>query len=347
VTEEEDRLAAQKLREQKEADLVKNRIEELHERPIAGNFDADHLKAVHAYIFQDLRHHRPGVTRDDTAETWIKHRALENSRARYDVPYVSQDVESKIAASLDQFGGPETIRGLPQDKAAERIARLYGDLDHAHGFYEGNSRTLREFTRELAAEAGFKLDWVQSGVGTAERNALYIARDLAVLERAFPDLTPENAKDRREYEASIIIDDLKRAVGNKPLSAIIRTGLSSGVERPRERDNSQPLTADEVLSRFGDPDKQARYERQGQQEQQRREQDDTAAPRTAAERAEEANVPAEKRAEHKESQEKSAKNLATTRDIGDGDRKRDRGKDRDDNDRGGRPRGGGGGRSRR
>jgi cell filamentation protein len=228
VTENEDRVAAQKLREQLEADLVQNRIRQLHANPVQGNFDTDHLKAVHAYIFQDLPHHRPGVTRDDTAETWIKHRALENSRAAYDVPYVSQGVEAKISAALKQFGGPETIKGLTEDAAAQRIAQLYGDLDHAHGFYEGNSRTLREFTRELADAAGFQLDWVHSGVGTKERNALYVARDLAVLERAYPDLTPEKAmqtNDLAEYEASFVLDGLRQSVGNNTLAAIICDGL--------------------------------------------------------------------------------------------------------------------------
>jgi hypothetical protein len=95
-------------------------------------------------------------------------------------------------------------------------------------FTKGNSWTLREFTRELADEAGFKLDWVSASVGSAERNALYVARDLAVLERAFPDLTNDRAmqtNERAEYEASFVIEGLRREVGDKTLAAIIRDGL--------------------------------------------------------------------------------------------------------------------------
>ncbi|WP_426422556.1 Fic family protein [Bradyrhizobium genosp. A] len=238
MRDEAAELAQQKAREEREADLVANRIRELRIDPIKGDFDANHLKAVHAYIFQDLPHHQPGVMRDDTAETWVKHRALEGRPVAYDVPYVSQDVEDKIATTLEQFGGPEAIKGLAQDTAAARIAELYSDLDYAHGFYEGNSRTLREFTRELAAEAGFALDWAKLDVGAEERNELYVARDLAVLERAFPNLTPETAMqtdDRTEYEASFVIEGLKRAVGDRPLEAIIRESLS--FERQLERGN--------------------------------------------------------------------------------------------------------------
>ncbi len=244
MSDEQERLAEEQARQaQREADIIQYRIGELHEEPIQGNFDAEHLKAIHAYIFQDFPEHQPGVTRDDTAESWIKHRALEGRPLTYDVHYASQGVEAKIADTLDQFGGPESLKGLPAGDAADRLAQLYGDLDHAHGFYEGNSRTLREFTRELAAEAGFQLDWTGTGVTAKERNELYVARDLAVMERAFPDLTPEKAMqtdDRAEYEASFVIDGLRRAVGDRPLSAIIGDGLTA------ENSQEQTITREAV-----------------------------------------------------------------------------------------------------
>jgi cell filamentation protein len=227
--DEAARLAEQKAREQHEADLVDNRIGELYENPIKGNFDANHLKAIHRYIFQDLPHHQPGIVREDT-ESWVKHRALESRPVVYDVHYASQGIESKIADILEQFGGPDTIKGLTSDDAATRLAELYGDLDHAHGFNEGNSRTLREFSRELAEEAGFNLDWVKTGIEAQQRNELYIARDLAVLDRAFPDLTEDKAmqtNDRAEYEAYCVMANLRNAVGDKSLEAIIRQGLSA------------------------------------------------------------------------------------------------------------------------
>ena len=58
-------------------------------------------------------------------------------------------------------------------------------------FMKANSRTLREYTRELAEVGGFALNWTKSGVGAKERNELYVARDLAVYEREFPGLTEE------------------------------------------------------------------------------------------------------------------------------------------------------------
>jgi fido (protein-threonine AMPylation protein) len=48
------------------------------------------------------------------------------------------------------------------------MAQLYVDLDRIHPFHEGNSRTLREFTRSLALAAGYDLSWTSTNVDAAE-----------------------------------------------------------------------------------------------------------------------------------------------------------------------------------
>jgi fido (protein-threonine AMPylation protein) len=215
--------------QKREADLVRLRIGELHEKPIQGNFDAEHLKATHAYIFQDLPEHQPGIIRERTEERWVKLRALEGKLPSHVVHYAHEDIEKKLAKTLRNLRGPSVLEGQPVGIAAVRLADLYGDLDYAHGFYEGNSRTLREFTRELALAAGFTLDWIQTDIGAPERNELYVARDLAVLERAYPGLTPERAMatdDRAEYEASFVIAELRRKVGDRTLAVIISEKLA-------------------------------------------------------------------------------------------------------------------------
>ena len=229
MAEDDKRFAEEKEREEREGFLVSNRLSELYEDPIKGNFDAEHLKAVHAYIFQDLPEHYPGQVRHDTHDRWTKNRVLEGASGGYEVHYAHENIEPRIAETLTAFGGADGIKGLPVGDAADRLASLYGDLDHAHGFYEGNSRTLREFTRELANEAGYELDWAATGAGAKERNQLYIARDVDVLQRAFPGLTPERGmetNDRAEYEASLALDGLTRRMGEDSLAAIIRGGLT-------------------------------------------------------------------------------------------------------------------------
>jgi cell filamentation protein len=41
----------------------------------------------------------------------------------------------------------------------ERLAYYYGEINARHPFREGNGRTQRAFTRQLAASAGWSVDW--------------------------------------------------------------------------------------------------------------------------------------------------------------------------------------------
>ncbi len=212
--------------DRREALLVQNRISQLAEHPIRGPFDLDHLRAVHAHIFQDLPQHRPGEVRSDTSG-WSKNRLLEGSNGVHEVHYAHEGIADRIRTTLRELGGPSALKGLEPDAFASRMAKLYGDLDHAHGFYEGNSRTLREFTRSLALASGYELDWTPTNVTATERDRLYVARDIAVLERAFPGLTPERGmqtNDRAEYEASLALPYMRRVPGAS-LETIIREGL--------------------------------------------------------------------------------------------------------------------------
>ncbi len=213
--------------DRREALLVANRLSQLAESPIRGNFDLAHLQAVHAHIFQDLPQHRPGELRGDTS-SWSKFRALESQFGVHEVHYAHDNIGRRGNAVLSDLGGPNGLATLPPDTVPARLARLYGDLDFVHPFHEGNSRTLREFTRSLAQAAGHDLAWASTNVDAAERNRLYVARDIAVLERAFPGLTPERGmqtNDRAEYEASLALPGLRRVPGAS-LEAIIRAALA-------------------------------------------------------------------------------------------------------------------------
>jgi fido (protein-threonine AMPylation protein) len=83
VTREAAKAAAERLRQEREGVLVSSRIEELFESPITGAFDIQHLKAIHAYLFQDFPDHKPGIIRERTEDAWIKHRALEGQSEIY------------------------------------------------------------------------------------------------------------------------------------------------------------------------------------------------------------------------------------------------------------------------
>ena len=116
------------------------------------------------------------------------------------------DHADKVEQVLRELGGPEALRKLSDQEFSRRMAELCADLDYLHPFKEGNSRTLRAFTRQLAREADRDLHWGATAADAVSRDRLYIARDKEVLKRAFPGLDQEraiNTESRAEYEAYV------------------------------------------------------------------------------------------------------------------------------------------------
>ena len=190
-----------------EAFLVAIRITELEQDPVPGAFDVAHLCEVHRRIFQDLPQYHPGQFRPH-APTHVKARVLESLGVRYYVPYAPRNrVDAGITRTLSSRS-PRDAQGMSLTQFASYMAQLYGDLDYWHPFVEGNSRTLRTFTRQWARQAGFVLDWGLSKHTESARDRLYIARDKEVLVRAFPRLTEARAmmtEDLVEYEAYVML----------------------------------------------------------------------------------------------------------------------------------------------
>jgi cell filamentation protein len=190
--------------EQQEGILTFARIAELERKPVEGKFDSLHLREIHRRIFQDLPHHAPGEYRP-VAPSHVKNRELESSGYRYHVYYAHRSqIDDGVEKVLAEFGGPDTLRGLSIEHFSERMEKLYGDLDYLHPFKEGNSRTLRTFTRQLAREAGYDFNWNATNANADSRDRLYIARDKEVIQRSFPGLDQERAmktNSRDEYEA--------------------------------------------------------------------------------------------------------------------------------------------------
>lgn len=206
--------------------LTSVRILELQTHPVQGQFDTAHLREVHRRIFQDLTHHHPGAFRAD-APGHFKMRELESTGERHVVGYArGSESAERLDQVLGELRGGDALKGLTADEFAERMGRLYGDLDHIHPFREGNSRTLREFTRELALQAGYELDWHSTSADAQTRDRLYIARDREVLERMYPGLDEARSmvtEDRREYETFFVLERLRQ---HDALATIIRENVT-------------------------------------------------------------------------------------------------------------------------
>ncbi len=177
-----------KDRETVEAFYTARRLTELRLRPVEGSFDVAHLKEINRRIFQDM----PGQGFDDVTpgqfrapapsdRDWVKHRTLMDGKVTAYVAYSPMDAVSQTR--LEDVLGRIDLAGLRQQASegfARSMGKLYAQLDYIHPFADGNSRTLREFTRALADTAGFELKWETFAQSRSGRDVLYVARDLSV-----------------------------------------------------------------------------------------------------------------------------------------------------------------------
>lgn len=139
----------------------------------SGRFDLDHLRAIHQYTFQDI-YEWAGTTRNQPMQ-------IEGQQVRVaplihkddgltPVPFVpSNQVDRSLNATFLQLQQQDHLRGLPRSEFADRAARTFSEINHAHPFMEGNGRTQREFMLQLAARAGHPLNF---DVVSAERMSI-------------------------------------------------------------------------------------------------------------------------------------------------------------------------------
>jgi cell filamentation protein len=122
------------------------RIAELIERPVAGAFDLPHLQKIHYYIFQDVYPFAGKIREENVAKGTFTF-----AQVKYIVPSAEK--------LFRQLHDERCLKGLTRAEFAKRAAFYMAELNVLHPFREGNGRTLREFIRTLALNAGYKLDW--------------------------------------------------------------------------------------------------------------------------------------------------------------------------------------------
>jgi cell filamentation protein len=62
---------------------------------------------------------------------------------------------------LRQLPAEGHLRGLDRDLFVDRLTRYLAENNSVHPFREGNGRTQRAFLQQLAADAGYHLDWTK------------------------------------------------------------------------------------------------------------------------------------------------------------------------------------------
>ena len=132
--------------QQAEADITFKKLTELYLNPIEGNFDAEHYREIHRYLFDDIY--------DFAGE-------FRNVDMRKDFYFVTNsELENSLNIVLEEMHRDFLKCHSYQDYVIF-LAEFYYDILTVHPFREGNGRTTREFLREFVDKyiKDYKLKW--------------------------------------------------------------------------------------------------------------------------------------------------------------------------------------------
>ena len=120
-----------------EADATALRMLELVDAPVQGRFDLAHLCAIHHHVFQDVYEWAGELRTVD----------------------ISRGSSRFLGTELSQLARQNWLRGMPPERAVERLAHTMGEINAVHPFREGNGRVQRLFCAQLAEQAGYFIDF--------------------------------------------------------------------------------------------------------------------------------------------------------------------------------------------
>jgi cell filamentation protein len=165
-----------------EADAVAVSLIDFQRNPIKGPFDIRRLQETHRRIFGRV-YPWAGELRKDVG-------LMAKNRSGFVVAYgPSQNLPGVLASTFAALKVENDLQGLDGGALSKRLAYYYSEFDAIHSFRDGNSRTLRVFTTDLAEAAGHRLEWFRVAQTAEDRERLYHARDVAVMRGDLSELT--------------------------------------------------------------------------------------------------------------------------------------------------------------
>lgn len=127
-----------------EAKISAAKLLGLRKDGITGQFNIEHLKQIHKYLFEDIYPFAGEFRKENISKGEFRFAQF-------------QYIETELESLLDKLKKENYLQGLGKDKIANRLAFYLAELNVLHPFREGNGRTNREFIRQLALKNGYKL----------------------------------------------------------------------------------------------------------------------------------------------------------------------------------------------
>lgn len=235
----------EKALDRAEAAVFMARSLELAREPIKGNFDLNHLKAIHSKQFGDVYE-------------WAGQlRTVDISKGETRFAHYGQ-IEREADKLTSQLAREKHLSGLAPEDFSKRAAHYMGEMNVLHPFRDGNGRALREFVGQLAHQNGYEIKWqnieradmtkasIEAYHGSSDRLAALIRPNLIDRDReqaaelaragAGRSVQIEHAKPGESYSGRIIGATARYVVqerGDKPGEAVLhnRRSLAADAEK--------------------------------------------------------------------------------------------------------------------
>ena len=120
-----------------EETIVAEKLALLIINPSIGQFDSEHLKAIHKFLFQEIYEFAGKYREIDIFKQYTKFASHETIKEKLDM----------LLNNANEL--VDTINQDNQFSIARFLGELYYNLIMIHPFREGNGRTIREFIREF------------------------------------------------------------------------------------------------------------------------------------------------------------------------------------------------------
>lgn len=125
-----------KILKQAEEKIVAAKLFILRQNTMIKNFDVNHFKGIHKFLFEDIYPFAGKFRTENIAKGFF-------SFAEWEF------IEDELSNLLKKLNASNNLKNLKRDEFVKAIAYYLSELNVLHPFREGNGRTIREFIREL------------------------------------------------------------------------------------------------------------------------------------------------------------------------------------------------------
>lgn len=131
-----------------EAMVTTAKVALLEQNPLTGNFDFDHYRAIHQFLFEDLY-------------AWAGQLRTIDMSKKGTAFVKAGEIKMLGEKAFARLNHRHNFAGLAHEDFVENIVDFYSVINLLHPFREGNGRTQRVFFTQLIRSAGYDIDFSQ------------------------------------------------------------------------------------------------------------------------------------------------------------------------------------------